>query len=112
MNTQREKLRPTSVTNLIMDLAEGNPGAITAMMQLMEACGGDPMEAFMPLLGLDDMNMRGSQIWAGFKYHCKGDAKAFLQCIKDRDPAMIETVNKEVPGSEVAVTSGASYAHY
>jgi len=73
----------------------------------------------MILLSLDDMNMRGSQIWVGYKGHCGEDIEKFVQCINDRDSNMVEVVNKECYHPEIeydgydekAVTNGASFDH-
>jgi hypothetical protein len=44
----------------------------------------------MRLLDLDDMNMRGSQIWVGFKNHCEGEIDVFLDAVKNRDPELVK----------------------
>ncbi len=63
------------------------------------------------------MNIRGSQIWVGYKDHCKQDIEAFKTAISQRDQAMVDTINSECfqPDldyegyKEKAVTSGASF---
>ena len=94
-----------STMNMMMKMSEGNPGAITVCTEILKA---DPIGGFMALLSLDDMNMRGSQIWVGFKDHCKQDLGAFLAAITERDPEMVTTVNAACPESTPAVTGGAS----
>ncbi|KKM25240.1 hypothetical protein LCGC14_1597050 [marine sediment metagenome] len=63
-----------------------------------------------PLLiaSLDDMNIRGSQIWIGYKDHCGEKIQNFIQCIQDRCPDMVNTINAEYL-EEQAVTDGASF---
>ena len=96
----------------LIEMSEGNPGAITVLMELI---GRDDPSAFMTILNLDDMNMRGSQIWVGFKDHCGEDIEKFAQCVNDRDPDMVKVVNSEcfIPGEdgygEEAVIAGASF---
>ncbi len=97
-----------STTAVLQKMAEGNPGAITVLMALL---GRDDPAALMTLLSLDDMNMRGSQIWVGYKDHCGEDIEKFAQCINDRDSEMIATVNANSGIDERAVTSGASFDH-
>ena len=96
--------------NIIMKMSEGNPGAITVLMRLVkgesETYGED---GFMALLCLDDMNIRGGQVWLGFKDHCKEDLEVFAQAIKSRDPEMVKTINARTSDEEIAVTSGASF---
>lgn len=114
--------------DVIVKMAEGNPGATVVMAEMLKA---DP-DNLMLILSLDDMNIRGSQIWVGHKDYCgamrEGDKepltkeeqmKRFIQAIKDRDPKMIEKINEECfhPDlefegyKEKAVTHGASWDH-
>lgn len=53
----------------------------------------DPVEGLGIILNLDDMNIRGSQIWLGYKDHCGQDLEVFKKAIDDRDPKMIELIN-------------------
>lgn len=97
---------------VLIKMSEGNPGAITVLMGLI---GRDDPSALMTVLSLDDMNMRGGQIWVGYKDYCGEDIEKFAQCINDRDSGMVAVVNSEcfVPGEEgygeKAVTAGASF---
>lgn len=90
-----------------MKMAEKNPGAMTAMRALTRE---DPME-FMLILGLDDMNIRGSQIWQVYKYYCNEDVEKFKEVIRNRDADMVQYINEQnaAEGQEKAVTSGASF---
>ncbi len=68
----------------------------------------------MKVLALDDMNLRGWQIWVAWKDHCKADMPTFLKALAERDPEMVATVNSSKGGSPEtprAVTCGASYEH-
>ena len=108
MNRSRIDLTDNLV-EVIVKMAEGNPGAVTVLAQLAK----DPI-GLMDILHLDDMNMRGPQIWIGYKDHCKSDLEAFRKAIRDRDPAMVATVNASrgtAPGTPPAVAHGASFAH-
>lgn len=89
-------------------MSEGNIGAHAVLMEIM---GNDPGMGFMTVLNLDDMNMRGEQIWEARKLF--ETPEAFVEAVKKRDPAMVEHVNKTCTdiGGELAVTSGASYKH-
>jgi hypothetical protein len=101
----RKRLDMTMTTrDVIVEMSEGNPGAINAMMALLQGGG-----SVLDLLHLDNMGMRGSQIWVAFKDHCEGDVAAFVSAIRERDPDMIATVNENCPEHR-AVRSGASYA--
>ncbi len=109
MSETRGVLELTTVQNMVMTMSEGNPGSITAMMEVLEA---DPIEGMMILLDLDDMNMWGGQIWVGFKYFAEGDVAKFVKAAQDRDPEMVKLVNEHMglggPGRYKAVIAGAS----
>lgn len=102
--------------NQLTDLADAHIGASMVLLQVQSA---DPM-GFMvgTALHLDDMNMRGEQIYIAFRWACEaapGNTAAgpfFVEAVKRRDPEMVAYVNKHFPPlpGEEAVTSGAAYA--
>jgi hypothetical protein len=98
-----------SVLDALMAMSEGNPGAANVLMELMN----NYSSGFMLILNLDDMNIRGPQIWVGYKDHCNCDLKKFSDCIRHRDDLMIEAINKEMSRDPSfnwkAVHSGASF---
>ncbi len=106
--TAREKLEleDTGLDTLVK-MAEGNPGAITAITQLLN----ESVENYFLILGLDDMNIRGSQIWQVYKYYCGEDVNKFKKVIQDRDADMIRFLNEQnaFEGNEKAVSGGASF---
>ncbi len=107
----REKINGmmTDPMAMLVTMSEGNPGAASVLAMLME---DSPETGFMKVLGLDDMNVRGPQIWVGFKDHCKQDLETFKTAISSRDEDMVQTINENClhPGfTEEAVPSGASF---
>ena len=89
---EREPIDPIlSPQDMIMLMGEGNPGAMTVLAHMM----GTSAENLPLILDLDDMNIRGTQIWVGYKLHCEQDLKRFIQCVKDRDEKMVEAINTE-----------------
>ncbi len=91
-----------------MEMSEGNPGAVSVLTQFIN----DDIKDLMLLLSLDDMNIRGTQVWIGYKDFCKEDIEKFKACIHTRDADMITKINMEgLRGNHKhkAVTSGASY---
>lgn len=108
-------MNPIELTDTPIDIAvkmsEGNPGATTVMAQLLKH---DPDMGFMYLRHLDDMNLRGSAIWVAFKDHCGSDIAKLVQCLTNRDPALIATVNDAIDrglcgvDTPRSVTSGGS----
>lgn len=93
--------------DVIYKISKGLPGAIVGLTQLMQA----DEAGFMLLLGLDDMNIRGSQIWEAYKYLYNEDGKKFAEAVKNRDEKMVQFINEELAsvGGEKAVTGGASF---
>lgn len=70
-------------------MSEGNPGALSVIMRLLT-------KNLILLLDLDDMNIRGSAIWVGYKDHCKEDLDRFIECVRTRDLGMVETINTAI----------------
>jgi hypothetical protein len=105
----RPKLNIDSTREVILTMSEGNPGAIGVLMQLIQ----DPTGiGLIDILNLDDMDMRGSQIWVAYKDHCKGDLDAFKKALRDRDQSLVDAVNtlgSHAPGTPKAVIGGASF---
>ena len=96
-----------SVLDIAVMMSEGNPGGLTVICKLLEH---NP-DGLMYLLHLDDMNIRGTQIWIAFKNYCNQDINYFIECIKARNKDMIAKVNEvnmEQGESWRAVPHGAS----
>ena len=105
--TARKKLELYDTRmDVIIKMSEGVPGALVAMAQIMS----NDENGLLKLFGLDDMNIRGSQIWVAYKYLYHEDANKFINGIRKRDPKMIEFINEELAsvGGEKAVEGGAS----
>jgi len=89
----REELR---INEKLMDwmvkMAEGNPGALTVLLTAMKEKGAQEIGEL--ILFLDDMNIRGTQIWIGYKDHCGCDIDKFIGCIKEKDQVMIDKIDE------------------
>lgn len=96
-----------SLLEVITKMSEGVPGAITGIAEVMKS----DENGFMLLLSLDDMNIRGSQIWEAYKYLYNENGKKFAEAISKRDSKMVDFINQEFAsvGGEKAVISGASF---
>lgn len=91
----REKLKGNdTIQDMIVKMAEGNPGALRVLCEMSQARG---VAGFSHLLDLDDMNIRGPQIWVGFKDYCREDLGKFREAIAKRDPKMVTAINIELP---------------
>lgn len=107
---ERPRKRPTirmdgSPVDLMVDLSEGIIGAATVLRQMLQEYGA---EALLYMMHLDDMNMRGSQIWLGYAHYCGSDLDKFVKAIKTRDLGMVAFVNKrnvqQLADAELACT--------
>ena len=108
MNERKKIDLHTSILDTIVLLSEGNPGAVTVLAQMMKSGNKN----FLLLLGLDDMNIRGWQVWVGYKDYCGCDLDKFMECIRNRDSGMIDKINEGAIrcGESVrAITGGASF---
>ena len=97
-----------SFMQVVTKLSEGNPGALTVLMALLKRQDTDP-PGLITMLDLDDMGMRGSQIWVAYKDHCGHDIEKLVELCRSRDQDMIDTVNRMCGGyGYVAKAHGAS----
>lgn len=88
MANERLDLADTMMS-AVMKLAEGNPGAITAIMEMVKMSPVvDPQSvfgAFAPLLSLDTHGIYGSRIWMLYSDACHRnavDALMLLRCVQ------------------------------
>lgn len=74
MNENQRIELTDSPLEILMKLAEGNPGAATAMMKMMEEAPAiDPQAwagSLQPLLALDSIGIYGPHIWGLWKDVC------------------------------------------
>lgn len=90
--TARPKIElEDTMFDAIYKISEGVPGAMVGITKLMES----DEAGFMLLLGLDDMNIRGSQVWEAYKYLYNEDAKKFAETVKNRDKNMVDLICRE-----------------
>lgn len=107
--TERKEITlNTSTMDVAVIMAEGNPGALNVIIELLKR-GPD---GIIYLLHLDDMNIRGSQIWIAFKYYCRHSVAELIECIVNRDEKMIDKVNElnQAQGDCWKATSGLASA--
>ena len=91
---EREELKLNeNLMAWIVKMAEGNNGAMTVLLTVMKEKGVQKMGEL--ILFLDDMNMRGAQIWMGYKDCCGCDIDKFIECVDKKDQEMIDKINEE-----------------
>ena len=98
-----------TVQDLVVLMAEGNPGGLNVMMGLLKENGTEIGAAL--IVKLDEMNMRGPQIWVGYKDHCGQDLEAFAKAIIDGDQSMVDKVNQECYHPNLVEQYGEAYSH-
>ena len=98
------------ITDTMAKMSEGNPGALTVLINAAKTL--EPVKNVAFLMHLDDMNIRGAQIWVGYKDHCGQYLDKFVEKVESRDSDMVKVINDELtrydPNAEIAVTQGAS----
>lgn len=79
--------------NWCTKLAEGVPHSAMVLKKLLL----DPRSAALDILAIEEMGLRGKDIWIAYKDHCGESLEAFRDCLGGRDPLMLKTVaeNKE-----------------
>jgi hypothetical protein len=92
-----------SVKDIVVEMSEGNPGAINVMMSMIEKLG--ITTATLDILRMEDMNIRGSQIWVGYKDFAGGDMEKFVGALRDRNKEMISLINENSGVQELAPPS-------
>jgi hypothetical protein len=90
MNERKEISLNNSIMDIMVLMAEGNPGGLSVIASLVK----DNPDGIVYLLHLDDMNIRGTQIWIGFKDYCGQSMTKFVECIVSRDQGMIDKINE------------------
>lgn len=88
-----------SLGDTIDMMTEQVPGAKQTMMRLARI---NPTL----ILELDDMNMRGQQIWQAFNQYSMGDITTFVGLLASRNEDMIQWVNRHLPSHPMAVRRG------
>ncbi len=130
--SHREKINlEDSLIDLILKVSEGNPGAVNVVTKILMSKSENQDEPpklmpIGPILALDDMNIRGSQIWCLFKnvygidvdnLNQGNNQKNFddlVEKINKRDNEMVEKLNdyaKKHYMKDKAVVFGASFIH-
>lgn len=68
-------------------LSEGNPGALTALVDLLEHPDGTKA-----ILSLKRHNITGAEIWVGYSDHCGKNADEFASKLISDDPALLDEI--------------------
>jgi hypothetical protein len=75
----------------VVKMAEGNPGAINVMMQLLK---DESINGALSIYWLDNLKIRGWRIWFAFKDCCQQDLHKLYNCLIHQDQTMIDKINE------------------
>jgi hypothetical protein len=106
MMSQRQPIKMTDDTeSVVVKMGEKDKKTIKVLVKLLNQYG---LDGFNLIIDLDDMNIRGSQVWQGYKDYCEEDLNKFATAISTRDPNMIDLINRNA-SSNLAVIRGAAF---
>lgn len=81
-----------TIEDVMTKLSEGNPGALTALTDVVESRG--PHEFLKFALDLDVYEIYGPDIWRGYKDYCDQDAEEFYQLVSDSDADFLAFIDE------------------
>lgn len=88
---KKDKIDPDdNIEEIITEMSEGNPGALTVLTQIVE--DKDPIRFMNFAMKLDSLGMYGSDIWLGYKDHCDQDVEKYHELVMDGDQELIDYV--------------------
>lgn len=94
----RQKITNFEATrDVVVTMSEGNLGATTVLMELLELPSG-----MNSIKTLHDMNIRGEQIWVGYKDFANRYIDVFREALKTRSPELVAMVNRNSGTAEQA----------
>jgi hypothetical protein len=106
MRIREQFIKEVSGEALFKGMAEGNPGALNAVMEILTLPGEEGPKL---LAHLADMNIRGQQLAYVYQEICQRDLLILAAKVNARDPEMVNAVNTffrcDIPYK--AVTHGA-----
>lgn len=81
-NTNEETVIESDDTlqDAVVKMSDGNPGALTALTELIQ----DP-DGFKLLMKLDMLGVRGPDIWRLYKDECGGDVECMVNKIRQME---------------------------
>jgi len=86
---EEDKIKPDDTLQDIMTkMSEGNPGALTVLMETFDA--KEPMEFMNFAMALDVHRIYRSDIWKGYKDHCGKDIEEFYTKVMESDEDLLE----------------------
>ena len=78
-NTNTRLTSNMSMEDMLITMCEGNPGALTCMMQMIQT---DPMTGMLDILLFDSLGIYGSKIYMVWNDCCGRDMAKFKETIQ------------------------------
>jgi hypothetical protein len=75
----------------VIKMAEGNPGAISVLMELLR---DESINGALAIYWMDELKIRGWRIWFAFKDCCQQDLHKLYKCLLEQDKQMINKINE------------------
>lgn len=82
----------TNVKEIVLALADGNPGAVRVLAELSSKHGLITLSTVG--MWLDEAGIYADDIWVGYKEHCGCNIDTFFECVSNADPAMLVPINE------------------
>jgi len=96
VENREDILLDDTVEQVITKMAEGNIGALSVLTRILDVYGMDT------ILRLNEMNIRGAQVWVGFKDHCNQDLDLFAEELRKRSAFLVKVINEESGSAHLA----------
>lgn len=82
-----------STQDMLQKMSEGNPGALTALTEVMNEVG--PMKFMNFVMQLDLRRIYGSKIWIGYKDFCNHDAQKFHDDVMNGNQELFDCIDEK-----------------
>jgi len=80
-----------STLEAVVKMAQGNPGAINVLMQLLK---DESINGALAIYWMDELKIRGWRIWFAFKDCCNQDLYKLYNSLLNQDKDMIQKINE------------------
>jgi hypothetical protein len=82
------------IEKTVIDLSEGNPGAITALAATFKTLGEGQFSTLVH--HLRQLGFKGSEIYLCWNDYANRDLYKFFEGVRTKDPEMVGIVNREM----------------
>lgn len=79
-----------STLEAVVKMAEGNPGAINVLMEMLK---DEEINGALAIYWMDQLQIRGWRIWFAFKDCCEQDLHKLFECLLSQDKDMLKKID-------------------